>query len=131
METVGEATWAHSLRALEPGGTVVVSGATSGPNPPADLARVFYRQLSIVGSTMGTRDELVRLVRLLEATGVRPLIDEVFALDRGTGGLRADARRRGVRQAGPASLTARARGAPIEPGGRWLRGPGSNRRHFD
>lgn len=80
METVGEATWAHSLRALAPGGTVVVSGATSGPNPPADLARVFYRQLSIVGSTMGTRDELIQLLGLLEATGVRPPIDEVFAL---------------------------------------------------
>jgi len=80
METVGQATWAHSLRALEPGGTIVVSGATSGPNPPADLARVFYRQLSVVGSTMGTRAELVRLLGLLDATGVRPLIDGVFAL---------------------------------------------------
>jgi NADPH:quinone reductase-like Zn-dependent oxidoreductase len=80
METVGEATWSHSLRALEPGGVVVVSGATSGPNPPADLARVFYRQLRVVGSTMGTRDELVRLSRLLDATGVRPLIDDVLPL---------------------------------------------------
>jgi NADPH:quinone reductase-like Zn-dependent oxidoreductase len=80
METVGEATWSHSLRALEPGGVVVVSGATSGPNPPADLARVFYRQLRIVGSTMGTRDELVRLTRLLDATGVRPLIDDVLPM---------------------------------------------------
>ncbi len=80
METVGEATWSHSLRALEPGGVVVVSGATSGPNPPADLARVFFRQLEVVGSTMGTKQELVDLVRLLEATGVRPPIDEVFAL---------------------------------------------------
>jgi NADPH:quinone reductase-like Zn-dependent oxidoreductase len=80
METVGEATWSHSLRALEPGGVVVVSGATSGPNPPADLARVFYRQLRVVGSTMGTRDELVRLSRLLDATGVRPLIDDVLPM---------------------------------------------------
>jgi NADPH:quinone reductase-like Zn-dependent oxidoreductase len=80
METVGEATWSHSLKALEPGGVVVVSGATSGPNPPADLARVFYRQLRVVGSTMGTRDELVRLSRLLDATGVRPLIDDVLPL---------------------------------------------------
>jgi NADPH:quinone reductase-like Zn-dependent oxidoreductase len=80
METVGEATWSHSLKALEPGGVVVVSGATSGPNPPADLARVFYRQLRIVGSTMGTRDELVRLSRLLDATGVRPLVDDVLPL---------------------------------------------------
>jgi NADPH:quinone reductase-like Zn-dependent oxidoreductase len=77
---VGEATWAHSLRALEPGGVVVVSGATSGPNPPADLARVFYRQLRVVGSTMGTREELVRLVAMLDATGSRPLIDEVLPL---------------------------------------------------
>jgi NADPH:quinone reductase-like Zn-dependent oxidoreductase len=80
LETVGEATWSHSLRALEPGGVVVVSGATSGPNPPADLARVYYRQLRVVGSTMGTRDELVSLTRLLDATGVRPLIDDVLPL---------------------------------------------------
>ena len=80
IETVGEATWAHSLRALEPGGTVVVSGATSGPNPPADLGRVFFRQLQVVGSTMGTKHELVDLVRMLEATGVRPPIDEVLPL---------------------------------------------------
>jgi NADPH:quinone reductase-like Zn-dependent oxidoreductase len=80
VETVGEATWSHSLRALEPGGVIVVAGATSGMNPPSDLARVFFRQLRIVGSTMGTRDELVRLVRMLEATGVRPLIDDVMPM---------------------------------------------------
>lgn len=80
VETVGEATWAHSLRALVPGGVIVVSGATSGPNPPADLARVFYRQLRIVGSTMGTRDELVRLVGMLDATGLRPVIDDVLPM---------------------------------------------------
>ncbi len=80
METVGEATWSHSLKALRPGGIVVVSGATSGPNPPADLNRVFFRQLEVVGSTMGTRDELARLLRLVDATGMRPLIDEVLAM---------------------------------------------------
>src|SRR5215469_13020252 len=58
METVGEATWAHSLRALKPGGAIVICGATSGSAPPADLSRVFFLQLSVVGSTMGTRDEL-------------------------------------------------------------------------
>jgi len=82
VETVGEATWGHSLRALEAGGVVVVSGATSGPMPPAELQRVFYRQLRIVGSTMGTRAELVNLVRLLETTGVRPLVDSVLPLSR-------------------------------------------------
>lgn len=80
IETVGEATWSHSLRSLRPGGTIVVSGATSGPNPPADLARVFFLQLNVVGSTMGTRDELENLVQLLVDTGVRPTIDHVYDL---------------------------------------------------
>lgn len=74
METVGAATWDHSLKSLKPGGRIVISGATSGPNPPADLARVFFKQLSIVGSTMGTREELRRLITLCEATGLRPVI---------------------------------------------------------
>jgi len=80
METVGDATWAHSLRSLKPGGTVVVSGATSGSNPPADLSRVFFLQLRVVGSTMGTRDELERLVRFCEVTGVRPTVDSVLPM---------------------------------------------------
>ena len=75
METVGAATWSHTLKSLRPGGTVVISGATSGPNPPADLARVFFLQLSIIGSTMGTIEELRALVDLCVKTGVRPLID--------------------------------------------------------
>ncbi len=86
MESVGEATWAHSLRAVRPGGTIVVSGATSGPNPPAELNRVFFRQLSVVGSTMGTRDELATLLSLLVATGVRPLVDSTFPLRRAAEG---------------------------------------------
>jgi len=81
LETVGEATWSHSLKALEPGGVIVVAGATSGFNPPADLARVFYRQLRVVGSTMGTKDELARLVRFLDVTGTRPLVDETFPME--------------------------------------------------
>jgi NADPH:quinone reductase-like Zn-dependent oxidoreductase len=80
METVGQATWGHSLRSLKPGGRVVISGATSGEVPPAELNRVFFTQLSIVGSTMGTRDQLGRLLRFLEQTGTRPLIDRVLPL---------------------------------------------------
>jgi NADPH:quinone reductase-like Zn-dependent oxidoreductase len=80
METVGEATWSHSLKALRPGGTVVICGATSGFNPPAELNRVFFLQLRVVGSTMGTRDELARLTRMCQVTGVRPVIDSEFAL---------------------------------------------------
>src|SRR5919199_6180887 len=87
METVGAATWSHSLRSLRPGGTVVVSGATSGPNPSAtELNRVFFLQLRIVGSTMGTRDELERLIRFCEFTGLRPLVDSVLPLQRAQNG---------------------------------------------
>jgi NADPH:quinone reductase-like Zn-dependent oxidoreductase len=81
IETVGKATWSHSLRSLRPGGTVVVSGATSGPDPSADLNRVFFLQLNVVGSTMGTRAELDRLVRLCRSTGVRPVIERTIPLE--------------------------------------------------
>ena len=80
LETVGKATWSHSLKSLRPGGTVVVVGATSGPDPSAELNRVFFLQLNVVGSTMGTRDELAGLIRFCEITGVRPLVDEAFPL---------------------------------------------------
>jgi len=89
METVGEATWGHSLRSLRPGGTIVICGATSGPMPPADLNRVFFLQLSVVGSTMGTRDQLGRLVRFCEQTGVRPLIDRTLPIGQAREGLAA------------------------------------------
>ena len=80
METVGEATWGHSLRSLRPGGRIVISGATSGEVPPAELNRIFFTQLSVVGSTMGTRDQLGRLLRFCEQTGTRPVIDRVLPL---------------------------------------------------
>ena len=80
LETVGKATWSHSLRALRPGGPVVVSGATTGPDPSADLNRLFFLQLRVVGSTMGTRDELAALLALVESSGVRPLVDDVRPL---------------------------------------------------
>ncbi|WP_156224551.1 zinc-binding dehydrogenase [Pseudactinotalea suaedae] len=75
IETVGEATWGHSLRSLRPGGVVAVAGATSGPAPSADLNRVFFRSLRVVGSTMGTRAELSRLAAMMKASGVAPVID--------------------------------------------------------
>ncbi|WP_104118095.1 zinc-binding dehydrogenase [Arthrobacter sp. B1805] len=81
FDSVGEATWAHSLKALVPGGTVVTCGATSGAAPSADLNRVFFLQLRVLGSTMGTREELVRLTRFLVATGIRPVIDAVLPLE--------------------------------------------------
>ncbi len=74
FETVGNATWSHSVRALRPGGVIVVSGATSGPNPGADLQRVFFLQLSVIGSTMGTRAELVDLLSFVATAGITPEI---------------------------------------------------------
>jgi NADPH:quinone reductase-like Zn-dependent oxidoreductase len=80
IETVGAATLDHSLRALVPGGVVVVSGATTGPIGSIDLRRLFFRQHAIVGSTMGTRAELADLVAFLTTTGLRPPIDVVLPL---------------------------------------------------
>jgi len=80
METVGAATWDHSVRALRPGGSVVVSGATSGYRADTELNRVFFLQLRVVGSTMGSRAELERLVRMCAVTGVRPLIDQTLPM---------------------------------------------------
>jgi NADPH:quinone reductase-like Zn-dependent oxidoreductase len=81
METVGRATWSHSLRSLRPGGRVVISGATSGPNPDqTELNRIFFLQLEVVGSTMGTRSELASLVNMLDVTGVRPVIDRTLPM---------------------------------------------------
>ena len=86
VDTVGEATWAHSLRSLQPGGAVVTCGATTGNMPPAELNRIFYQQLSVIGSTGSTRAEFEALLRLLEASGVRPHVDSVLPLDDVAGG---------------------------------------------
>ncbi len=81
METVGRATWSHSIKALRPGGSLVVSGTTSGPNlDNAELTRIFFLQLKVIGSTMGTRAELASLVNLLDVSGVRPVIDRVLPM---------------------------------------------------
>jgi NADPH:quinone reductase-like Zn-dependent oxidoreductase len=81
METVGAATWAHSIRSLRPGGAIVISGATSGPNPDDTmLTHIFFLQLRVIGSTMGTRSELASLVQMLDATGTRPLVDRVLPM---------------------------------------------------
>jgi NADPH:quinone reductase-like Zn-dependent oxidoreductase len=89
METVGQATWGHSVKSLRPGGRIVVSGATSGQTPSAELTRVFFLQLSVVGSTMGTRDQLARLARFCASTGTRPLIDRTLPLAEAPAGFAA------------------------------------------
>lgn len=90
METVGRATWSHSIRALRPGGRIVISGTTSGPQlDDAELTRIFFLQLSVIGSTMGTRGELASLVSLLDASGARPLIDRTLPMDEARDGFAA------------------------------------------
>ena len=90
METVGRATWSHSVKSLRPGGTLVISGTTSGPNPDnAELTRVFFLQLRVIGSTMGTRSELASLTELLDVSGVRPVIDQVLPMDQARDGFAA------------------------------------------
>jgi len=90
METVGRATWAHSVRSLRPGGKIVVCGTTSGANlDDALLTNIFFLQLQVIGSTMGTRDELAALVNMLDATGARPLIDHTIPMEQARDGFAA------------------------------------------
>ncbi|GGK81742.1 zinc-binding dehydrogenase [Ornithinimicrobium pekingense] len=83
LESVGAATWSHSVNALRPGGTIVICGATSGDAPArAELTKIFFRQLRVVGSTMGTLAELRQLCRFVSSTGLRPEIDSTYPLER-------------------------------------------------
>ncbi|GAB3623779.1 zinc-binding dehydrogenase [Mariniluteicoccus endophyticus] len=81
VETVGAATWGHSLRCLRPGGAIVCCGATTGGEPPAELHRVFYQQLRVLGSTGSTLTETKRMLRMVETMGLRPKVDQVYGLD--------------------------------------------------
>ncbi|WP_326596727.1 zinc-binding dehydrogenase [Streptomyces sp. NBC_01803] len=93
IETVGAATWSHSVKSLRPGGTLVISGATSGQAPPsAELNRIFFLELKVVGSTMGGKNELAALLSFCAAKGVRPVIDSVLPLDRAREGFERMAR---------------------------------------
>ena len=90
METVGKATWSHSVKSLRPGGRLVVSGATSGPDlDNAELTRSFFLQLEVIGSTMGTRAALASLVNLLDVSGVRPIVDRTLPMEQAREGLAA------------------------------------------
>jgi zinc-binding alcohol dehydrogenase/oxidoreductase len=80
VETVGEATWQRSLAAVSPRGRVVVCGATSGANPPAQLHRFWWKQLDVLGSTMGTREDFVGAYDLVRAGRARVHVDRVFPL---------------------------------------------------
>ena len=93
LETVGKATWSHSIRSLRPGGRIITSGTTSGPDlDDAELTRIFFLQLEVIGSTMGTRDELAAMLRFLDTTGTKPVIDRTLALTEAREGFAAMAR---------------------------------------
>jgi NADPH:quinone reductase-like Zn-dependent oxidoreductase len=81
IDSVGAATWAGSIRALARGGRLVTCGATSGPKPDEDIRRIFQKQVTIYGSTMGTRHDWEQLNRLLAAKTLRPTIDRTFPLE--------------------------------------------------
>ena len=99
METVGAATWSHSVNSLRPGGAIVISGATSGDAPAkAELTKIFFKQLRVIGSTMGTRAELERLARFVVDAGIEPAVDSVLPARAGAGGVRADGCGRRLRQ---------------------------------
>ena len=78
MESVGAATWQHSVRALRPGGTIVISGATSGDASPAELTRIFFLQLRVLGSTMGSIAEFQEMLDLMESKKITPVIDSTY-----------------------------------------------------
>jgi NADPH:quinone reductase-like Zn-dependent oxidoreductase len=80
VETVGAATWAHSMKAVKPGGIIVVAGMTSGTNPPLDIERLYLANLQIRGTTMGSREDLVQLVGMVVEHDIRPPIHELIPL---------------------------------------------------
>jgi NADPH:quinone reductase-like Zn-dependent oxidoreductase len=80
VEHVGEATWQTSLQSVRPGGRIAVCGATTGPNPPAGLHRVWWKQLTILGSTMGTKSDFEGAYELVKSGRAKPVVDSVFPL---------------------------------------------------
>ena len=80
VESVGDATWQRSLQAASQGGRITVCGATSGPNPPALLHRIWWKQLVVHGSTMGTKDDFAGAFELVKSGRARPVVDSVFPL---------------------------------------------------
>ena len=117
IETVGAATFDHSLKCAAPGARIVVSGSTAGHLATVDLRRVFALQLEILGSSMGTRDELAALLDLV-ASGVKPVVDSALRLLRGPGRLRTPRVRQRLREdrhyqpVSPAYVSCLVRGAP-------------------
>jgi len=80
VDNVGEATWKRSLDAARPDGRICVCGATTGPNPPANLHRIWWKQLTVFGSTMGSQADFEAVYELVKSGRAVPLVDKVFPL---------------------------------------------------
>jgi NADPH:quinone reductase-like Zn-dependent oxidoreductase len=80
VDDVGEATWTRTLNAARPEGRIVVCGATTGPNPPAALHRIWWKQLAVLGSTMGTRADFQGAYDLIASGRAKPVVDRVYPL---------------------------------------------------
>jgi NADPH:quinone reductase-like Zn-dependent oxidoreductase len=80
VEHVGADTWSRSLNAARVGGRIAVCGATSGPNPPAELHRIWWKQLSVLGSSMGTKADFEAAYELVKSGRALPVVDSVFPL---------------------------------------------------
>jgi len=88
FDSVGKATWSHSIRALKPGGVLVTCGATSGDATAAELQRIFYLQMRVIGSTMGTREELANLMSFCVQNGIRPQVGAELPMEQAETGFR-------------------------------------------
>lgn len=82
IETVGAATWSHSVRSVRPGGTIVVAGATTGDPERMEIQRLFFLEIAVLGATMGSKQDLEQLLAFLARTGVRPVVDSTVPLAR-------------------------------------------------
>ncbi len=81
IESVGAATWSHSVKSVRPGGTIAICGATTGDQPGAELTRIFFQDIRVQGNTMGSRDDFARLLRFVEHADLHPAIDSTYAID--------------------------------------------------
>ena len=80
IESVGAATWSHSVKSVRPGGTIAICGATTGDQPGVELTRIFFQDIRVQGNTMGSRDDFARLLKFVEHADLHPVIDSTYAL---------------------------------------------------
>jgi NADPH:quinone reductase-like Zn-dependent oxidoreductase len=81
IESVGAATWSHSVKSVRPGGTIAICGATSGDQPGAELTRIFFQDIRVQGTTLGSREDFARLLRFVEHRDLHPILDTTYSFD--------------------------------------------------